>query len=396
MRSITKEKIVPDEESQSSALFKTEAVIEEEASFVIDLLWKFLGRRKTAPEDHVPIPQTSVKRQRESAHDHAFNINALLEENEDEDEEKPQTVLYLAYGSNMSSTTFRKSRGITPVSQINVCVPALSLTFDLPGIPYLEPCFAATRYRDSSAGRPESLVTNGVDERTPFLSPGLTRSNSNSNGAGDGDNEDPTVWQKPLVGVVYEVTRPDYARIIATEGGGASYIDIAVDCYPFSAGYDPAEAVPNEPKTTPFRAHTLLSPSQVPNNPDSIPTTNNDRKPPRIRHPTYAQPSPRYKNLLVTGAREHNLPIAYRDYLSSVQPYVLTTFRQRVGQILFCSLWIPMLLSLMAISATLVNERGRAPKWLVCLHNGVYGGMWGSYDMVFRRLFGDGERTIGT
>ena len=33
---------------------------------------------------------------------------------------------------------------------MGVFVPELRLTFDLPGIPYAEPCFAGTQYRDPS------------------------------------------------------------------------------------------------------------------------------------------------------------------------------------------------------------------------------------------------------
>ena len=58
-----------------------------------------------------------------------------------------KTVLYLAYGSNLSAETFKGNRGIRPLSAVNVHVPSLNLTFDLAGIPYIEPCFANTQYR---------------------------------------------------------------------------------------------------------------------------------------------------------------------------------------------------------------------------------------------------------
>ncbi|RAL66850.1 hypothetical protein DID88_007633 [Monilinia fructigena] len=82
---------------------------------------------------------------------------------------KPKSVLYLAYGSNLSAETFKGKRGIKPLSAVNVHVPEIDLTFDLAGIPYAEP--------------------------------------------------------------FYEVTLDDYRTIIATEGGGASYKDELVQCF---------------------------------------------------------------------------------------------------------------------------------------------------------------------
>ncbi|KAL8634683.1 MAG: hypothetical protein Q9226_009453, partial [Calogaya cf. arnoldii] len=38
---------------------------------------------------------------------------------------KDQTYLYLAYGSNMASSTFRGVRGVRPLAALNVVVPSL-------------------------------------------------------------------------------------------------------------------------------------------------------------------------------------------------------------------------------------------------------------------------------
>ena len=164
--------------------------------------------------------------------------------------ENPDTVLYLAYGSNLCAETFQGRRGIRPVSQVNVVVPELVMTFDLPGIPYVEPCFANTRYRK----QPDTKVTTEFDsEKTPLLTPIERRSDYHK-----------TRWHKGLVGVVYEVTKSDYAHIIATEGGGASYQDVIVDCYELPPNVD---TVPNTPTSQPFKAHTLFSPALPPDAP---------------------------------------------------------------------------------------------------------------------------------
>ncbi|EEP81192.1 predicted protein [Uncinocarpus reesii 1704] len=375
-------------EAPPDALASTAATLDEGP---LRTPWYYFQGRTSTPIPAAPIPQISAARQRAAAHDHALDVDALLEQHPRQDGLlQQQTVLYLAYGSNMSSETFRNTRRIVPLAQINVCVPDLSLTFDLPGIPYLEPCFAGTQYRDPQTGQP--LYPHG--HFAPHTDPSRDDRDGDDKGSllrsDDSALDDTNVWRGPLVGVVYEVTLADYARIIATEGGGASYIDVAIDCYPFPPDYDPSQPVPARPSTAPFRAHTLLSPANNPKRNAGAGTSH------RARHPTYSQPSPRYKSLLVSGAKEHNLPVAYRTYLASLHAYRITSLRQRVGQILLSLLWLVPLLTTMSLGRTLSDEKGKAPWWLAKLQNATFEGLWWSYDLIFRPLFGDGERTAGT
>lgn len=247
-----------------------------------------------------------------------------------------QTILYLAYGSNLSAKTFKGMRGIQPLSAIPVQVPSLSLTFDLPGIPYKEPCFANTCYRSSSS--PSSR------------------------------------WPHGLIGVVYEVTPADYRTIIATEGGGSSYLDITVPCHPLHSTPDNNSA--------PFLAHTLLCPQT-------------DKARALRPDPTYAQPSPRYLKLITDGAEEHQLPASYLAYLYSLRAYRITTIRQRIGQVWFLGIWAPILALLLGLGKVLADDEGRIPGWLARLMEGVTWAMWAMYDGFFKRVFGDGERTLG-
>jgi hypothetical protein len=92
------------------------------------------------PNGHAPIPQTSTRRLEAAAHDRALDVDSLIHPKDEAAAalSTEKTILYLAYGSNLSSETFRKTRGIVPISQVNVLVPGLTLTFDLPGLPYLE------------------------------------------------------------------------------------------------------------------------------------------------------------------------------------------------------------------------------------------------------------------
>ncbi|KAJ5104164.1 hypothetical protein N7532_004693 [Penicillium argentinense] len=364
-------------------------------------------------------PTTSKQRRRASSQgaslDQDVHLVEKITEHHDEGEalagtaEGEESVLYLAYGSNLASKTFLGMRKIKPLSQIPVLVPELRLTFDLPGIPYVEPCFAGTDFRnpdapeeqDSESSNDESSDLDGefLSEKAPLMvETRELRACSRTR-----------QWNKPLVGVVYEVTLADYAKIIATEGGGRGYRDIVIDCHPFSDGYKSTDPVPNHPNTPSFKAHTLLSPA-ADDARKQREALQNGHKPaalspypgaslfdlgPHMRpDPNYAQPSARYLNLLVTGAGEHDLPVSYQKYLSEVHTYRITTIRQKIGKVIFLLLWGPVVLSLLGLSKRCAGPDGRSPPWLVSLSNLVFAGLWNSYDLFFRRVFGDGERTL--
>src|SRR5262245_9154043 len=78
------------------------------------------------------LPQTSQERRDASLLESHHVAQSLTHSDISAAEEKGKSVLYLAYGSNLCNETFRGVRGIKPLSQINVVVPSLRLTFDLP------------------------------------------------------------------------------------------------------------------------------------------------------------------------------------------------------------------------------------------------------------------------
>jgi len=306
-------------------------------------------------------------------------------------EDREETILYLAYGSNLCRETFQGRRGIKPISAINVIVPDLRLTFDLPGFPYAEPCFANSGPRDASKdGNRQSIKTTEVyDEKSPLLR-----------------SEEPTplpphyhkdAWTKGLIGTVYEVTPSDYAHIIATEGAGSSYHDILIPCHPLST--NPSDTVPTHPTTKVFYAHTLYAPPSTPPPPGSpLPPPSAPSSGDRLRRPdgSYAQPSARYLNLITSGAAERDLPTEYCDYLSTIHPYTPTTAAQRMGAFIFLSLWSPIITFVFALNAVFGDEKtGRSPSWVALLASGVFKGVWASYDGWFLGVFGDGERSLG-
>lgn len=313
------------------------------------------GPSSRKPEHHL-APKTTPTRLDESLQDVPLDSCYLVQNVAQNTVSSEETILYLAYGSNLCIETFRKKRGIRPVSQINVVVPALVLTFNLPGMPYTEPCFGNTKYRQAPA-----LGSNA--------------------GNAEKDRYHKQRWHKGLVGVVYEVTLADYAHIIATEGGGASYKDVLVDCYALSD--DPVIPVPAIPSGTAFKAHTLFAPP---------PASGGARL--ARPDPDYAQPSLRYLKLITDGATELVLPYEYQEYLHALRGYQMTTTKQRLGQFIFLSIWAPVLTFLFGAGRMFADKRGRYPPWLTTLAATIFNGVWASYDSFFKDLFGDGERTI--
>ncbi|KAI9651536.1 MAG: hypothetical protein M1831_000773 [Alyxoria varia] len=293
--------------------------------------------------------------------------------------EKQDSVFYLAYGSNLAAETFLGRRGIKPLSQINVVVPGLRLTFDLPGVPYTEPCFSNTNLRHPT---PCSAHSGKKRDDTDY-------DHSLQQHSNDADYHK-LRWHKGLVGVVYELTRADYAHVIATEGGGSSYSDILVSCYPLDLS---SPTVPNHPSSEAFKAHTLCAPPSAPTDDEGLPDKRDSGRFTRP-DPNYAQPSLRYLTLLRDGAAQHHLPEEYLEYLSQIRFYEARKPSQRLGQFIFLSIWMPILsLVFYVIGRVVDGKTGRIPNWAKDLANAVIVAMWSSYDGFFHPLFGDGERT---
>lgn len=311
------------------------------------------------------LPPPSKRRRTDSLAERPLNLESPIVQQEEALGHR-DTVLYLAYGSNLCAEIFQGKRGIRPLSQVNVVVPELVMTFDLAGLPYVEPCFGNTKYRDTESPSPPSEKSNLLSDPPP-------KYHKNR-------------WKKGLVGVVYEVTPEDYAHIIATEGGGASYQDVLVQCYELPAHED---IVPEHPTSQPFKAHTLYSPVFPPG-----------EKPPQEGgrfsrpDPNYAQASSRYLKLISDGADEHGLPEEYKEYLHQLRPYTVTTQRQKLGRAIFMMTWLPFISFIFKLSSMIADEDGRVPPWFVAVTGAVFKGMWVSYDGFFYGLFGDGERTI--
>lgn len=322
---------------------------------------------QTAPVKN-QYPEISQDRRDQSAQEKAFELPHILPSTSCPDEKKEPTVLYLAYGSNLASSVFRGVRGIRPLAAINVLAPGFTLTFDLPGIPYSEPCFANTRYRHTTSSTRRLSAVQSDPSSPPQHPP----------------SSNPT-FPAGLVGVVYEVTLSDYAHIVATEGGGKFYHDVLTTCYPLPTS---AHTVPTNPTSKPFNAHTLYSPISQPG--EAPPDSGKGVVRP---DPDYAQPSLRYLNLLRVGADENGLPDDFKAYLRELQPYTITSRRQKLGAFIFGMIWRPFIQLIFALSRRYQDDKGRTPEWLGNLASAVFIAMWANYDGVFYDIFGDGERT---
>ncbi|KAI5848611.1 hypothetical protein DFP73DRAFT_541738 [Morchella snyderi] len=270
----------------------------------------------------------------------------------------PGNILYLAYGSNLDAGTFQGRRGIKPLSATVVTVPSLTLVFDLPGIAYIEPCFANVRARKVNIPSEKQLLV--AEEGLEDMEATVVLSKLSEGRYRDSEDLSDDVDAPALMGVVYEVTPEDYATIIATEGGGASYADVTVDCISIDGKA--------------LKAHTLLAPMT------------------KTRPHSGAQASARYLNIISSGAEQHGLPESYRSWLAHFRPYHTTTLRQKVGGVLFVGIWAPAVLATFAISRWC---KGSHSGLGIKMHERVFRGMWTSYDKLFKPYFGDGERTEG-
>ncbi|KAF7563298.1 hypothetical protein G7046_g839 [Stylonectria norvegica] len=306
------------------------------------------------------IPPTSASRLAEAAEDAA----------DEPDRPKSTTYLYLAYGSNLSAETFLGMRGIRPLSQTNVNVPTLQLTFDLPGLPYREPCFANVAFRKIPTNPKLPDPTNPpkvppFDPNPPFQPPHATYG-SDLGG---------------LVGVVYEVTEEDYRTIIRTEGGGASYKEIIVPCL----AIPPKMTIPEKPPVPelpkPFLARTLYAPfipeSNLPDDPRKKKWWYRFITRPQ-RDPNYSEASARYLKLITDGAREHDLPDDYQAWLGSLRPYTITEWPQMVGQMLFLGTWGFLFLLMLGLSKIFADKDGHLPKWLTLYTTVLFNVAWKS------------------
>ena len=275
-----------------------------------------------------------------------------------------ETILYLAYGSNLCAATFQGQRAIRPKSALSVSVPDLELLFDLPGMLYAEPRFANTKHRS----RPQLADNEHVNEKSHLLHQESLVPDEQSSAISLG-------WNQGLIGVVYEITQEEWKHVMRTEGGGSTYADVEIPCYPLEQG---ASTVPKHPTVPSLTAHTLLA-------------TNAGSRYSNGRG--FGQPSKRYLDLIRSGAKEHDLPREYQEWLANLKPYMITSTRQKIGRLLLYLIWVPLIMPVFLLGGMVPDKRSRIGVTLTWLVDHLFICMWASYDYGFKWAFGDGEKT---
>ncbi|KAF9579229.1 hypothetical protein BGW38_004596 [Lunasporangiospora selenospora] len=269
-----------------------------------------------------------------------------------------KTVWYLAYGSNMDPKVFTGRRKIHPIESRPVIVPEYWLSFDIGGLPYLEPCFASILKKDSSRIHERAYALE-VHARTlegrPFVWDDRHPENS---------------YPPTLQGVAHRITLREWQLVIQSEGGWGydlptGYDQIEVECMVVENGTNPTGET--------LRTKVL------------------EARPKSIR--SHCQPSARYKSLLVTGAAYHNIDPAYQRYLSQVVPYECTGLKAKMGRVVFSIANLPMLIFFFGM-----GNRGKRPEDLT---KPPYWAAWTQdkmarfsatlYDNVIGPIFGSGR-----
>ena len=151
-------------------------------------------------------------------------------------------VRYFAFGSNMSPAVFREMRGMRPRREEAAWVPGYRLAFNLRGLPGVEPSFASA---------------------------------------------EPSAHDDELHGVIYTISRSEWARLAASEGVGAAYDVCEVTCQTYSG--ETLGAVTLSTRAGPLRAPRDVAPSQA------------------------------YLNILIEGAQRAGLRAEYIERLQSVR-----------------------------------------------------------------------------
>ncbi|KAI1295220.1 hypothetical protein EDD11_007948 [Mortierella claussenii] len=219
-----------------------------------------------------------------------------------------ETVWYLAYGSNMDPKVLTGRRKIQPIESVSVIVPGYWLSFDIGGIPFIEPCFASILKMDPTRLSSKSYAQQ-VHARTQYGREFLW----------DETHPDHPERSYPpvLQGVAHRITLRDWQLVIQSEGGWGhdvptGYNQIKIDC----------KIVDDTKKH--IVAHVL------------------EARPLSVK--THCQPTVRYKNLLINGAAHHNLHPTYQRYLANIVPYECIGVRSKVARIIFGVLNSPVML----------------------------------------------------
>jgi hypothetical protein len=115
----------------------------------------------------------------------------------------PGSRIYFAYGSNVNTKTMTGVRGINPSAAYPTVLPNYKLSFNVPGLPYVEPGFASVKRVDGVSGSTD-------------------RDTDTDTAAADADDDDLSKYGREVHGVAYVVTDEEWRYILRTE---TSYLE---------------------------------------------------------------------------------------------------------------------------------------------------------------------------
>ncbi|EMD58408.1 hypothetical protein COCSADRAFT_103921 [Bipolaris sorokiniana ND90Pr] len=233
-------------------------------------------------------------------------------------------VWYFAYGSNMSLSKFTGSRGIHPIKVARAKLPGWTLTTEIPGTPYSEPAYTSIR-----------PITDVDDEKT-----------------------------REVIGLAYLITAEQYVHLVASEGGGIAYADIAAPAIPAT---ESDELITGSE----FVVRTLGT---------------------ILRRVPSSSPSARYMKLLTDGAADAKLPEEYCNYLHNIPKYEQPKdMRRRIGAMLFLAFWHPVMLLVERMTMASLGPDGNAPAGVGQVVRFVVYIMWAWHDCVHAPIWGRGD-----
>ncbi|KAJ1953130.1 hypothetical protein GGI12_006080, partial [Dipsacomyces acuminosporus] len=244
------------------------------------------------------------------------------------------------YGSNMSSKVLSGRRQVFPKRSCPVVVPGYQLTYDMAGLPYVEPGFGTIQPvpapTSSVADGRTSLLKDGLCSRTPDCQVG-----------------------SPLHCVAHLITQREMDHIVNTEGGNGSpdigYKLINVEC----RTYDGEEIT-----------GLALIDTKI--------------------HINGYHPSQRYQKIILDGAVEHGLASEYIERLRMVTPYSAETVGQRIAKWLLLALAIPLAFPVILSSMSALIFKTRVPRAISVYGELVKRILWALHDYALAPIFGKG------
>jgi len=268
-------------------------------------------------------------------------------------EKETASVWVFAFGSNMERSVLEVRRMIKPAESVAAIAPGHMLTFNQPGLPYREPCFATI----------EPLPQNNTKDA--------------SNGGGGNSNSDKNEEQeedkahRPVHGVAHLMTSTQWEYYKETEGAagqsdkGYGIVEVEVEAYDGRK----------------FLASTLMT------QPKTIAALKGRK----------AVPSLRYLTLLRNGAAEHKLDAEYQEYLNKLSHYEPHGLGGKIGAVLMAVVAYGLLFpafGLMRIYRKVkglhsVNKTGIVSRFYAWYFRFVFDSSWVIHELV-RPILGCG------